>query len=269
MVRRLDAGTTTIWNRSRPIVEELMQDGYIAMPNVAQGVAKADVVITMLRDQDAVRQVGEAGLYEALGPGKVWIDMTTGSPKAGESFAALSASKGAQFVAAPVLGTLGPAEKGTLVVLAGGSATALKDLDGILERFGSVRVCPGVREALVMKLLVNTLLASYMDAVSELMVLADAEHVSRDLVLDLMQKSSIAAPVLTGKGSRWKEANYRRAEFPIALLAKDLRLTLADALENQLLLPGVQSLVTLYEKASQTGGDLDMSGVGEVLAHPL
>ncbi|NMP23509.1 NAD(P)-dependent oxidoreductase [Sulfobacillus sp. DSM 109850] len=271
MATRLNADDTAVWNRSSGIVQEFKEKGYSVPTNLSDGVRDADVVITMLRDQEAVRSVGDRGLFSGLRPGQVWVDMTTGAPQAADSFHALAASQGATFVAAPVVGTLGPAQQGTLTVLVGGSDENIAKVRPVLERFGTLHVVGTPRQALVMKLVVNTVLAYYMDAVSECLPVLDAEHISRDKALALLAQSSVAAPVIKGKGQRWQSKHYDQAEFPIELLAKDLDLMTNLATQSGWDLPGVSALLTLFRQASQQeqSRHWDMAGVGEALAHPL
>lgn len=271
MVGRLDPHETGVWNRSPEIVRELEGKGFQPLGELETGVGNAEVVVTMLRDHEAVRQVGEAGLFAGLRAGTLWIDMSTGSPSAGESFHALAASQRARFVAAPVVGTLGPAASGQLMVLVGGADEDVESARPILERFGRVHKVGTVRQALAMKLMVNTLLAAYMDAVSECLPIADREGIGRSTVLDVLANSSVAAAVLKGKGRRWEERDYGDAEFPIGLLAKDLKLMLDLAGEHAIDLPGAGSLRDVFEVASHVDGKghWDMAGVGEVLIPPL
>ena len=271
MVRRLNPQDTGVWNRSRDIVAVLGGEGYQPITDLEEGVRSADVIVTMVRDHHAIRAVGEAGLFAGLGPQTLWVDMTTGSPAAGESFHGLAASQGARFIAAPVLGTLGPAASGQLTVLAGGAPQDIDAAQPLLERFGTVRNVGTVRQALVLKLMVNTLLAAYMDAVSECLPVADREGIKRAELLSILAESSVAAPVLKGKRIRWESLNYQEPDFPIQLLAKDLNLMMEVAKEQRLDMPGAGALREVFEMASRIDGkgSWDMAGVGDALVPPM
>ncbi len=270
MVRRLPAEDTWVWNRTRMAEDSLVQDGYRSVDDVTAAVAQSAVVFTMLRDHEAVREVGQQGLFAGLGPQITWVDMSTGSPEAAQSFQALAVSQGAAFVAAPVLGTLGPAIQGTLTVLAGGAPDDVARVRLWLDRFGTVHHVGAVQDALAAKLMVNTVLAYYMEAVSEVMVLADREGLPRQVVVDLLQSSSVAAPVLGGKAERLIQGRYGQPDFPIDLLAKDLDLMVAEADRAGVDLPGVTAMRGLARTvaASAVHGQWDMAGMGEALAHP-
>ena len=71
-----------VYNRTRAKAEQLAAEGAEAVESPAEVARRADVVITCLADAKAVEQVvtEDGGLLEAMGPGKVLIDMTTNSP---------------------------------------------------------------------------------------------------------------------------------------------------------------------------------------------
>jgi 3-hydroxyisobutyrate dehydrogenase-like beta-hydroxyacid dehydrogenase len=68
-VRLLDAGhEVSVWNRSPQIVRELVQLGASAADDV-RDVVRADAVVTMLSDDDAVRStIFDKGLLQAAAP---------------------------------------------------------------------------------------------------------------------------------------------------------------------------------------------------------
>ncbi len=267
MAKRLDAADTMVWNRTPAVVEQFQDAGYAATNSLEAGAGQAAMIITMLTDQTAVQEVLDRGLLQGLRPGTVWVDMTTGAPDAAEEFSRVAARRRARFLAAPVLGSLGPAEDGTLTVLAGGSHADLDRVEPVLARFGTVRWVGSPRQALVMKLLVNTVLAYYMQAVSECLPVADAEGISRADAIDILLHSSVAAPVMEAKARRWRDRDYADAEFPIRLLAKDLDLMAEVTKEHSLEHLGIAALQARF--AAVLGMDKlsewDMAGVGEAV----
>jgi 3-hydroxyisobutyrate dehydrogenase-like beta-hydroxyacid dehydrogenase len=76
--RLLDAGhEVSVWNRSPQVVRELVRLGARAADAV-RDVARADAVVTMLSDDDAVRSIiFEKGLLQAAGTDMVHIVMST------------------------------------------------------------------------------------------------------------------------------------------------------------------------------------------------
>ena len=73
----------TVWNRSRPGIDELVSEGAAEGDSAAEVARRSDVVITMVGDSPDVEQValGANGIIEGAHPGLVHIDMTTMSPQ--------------------------------------------------------------------------------------------------------------------------------------------------------------------------------------------
>jgi 3-hydroxyisobutyrate dehydrogenase len=127
MTRRLlEAGyRVAIWNRSAEKMKPLLERGAVAAPS-PRGVAEAaDIVMMCLTAAPAVREVvfGANGVAEAPGRGKRLVDFSSMRPDLTRDWSAeLSARTGMGWIDAPVSGGVPGAEKGTLAIMAGGSA---------------------------------------------------------------------------------------------------------------------------------------------------
>ncbi len=88
--RLLEAGhTVTGYNRTREKAQWLLDAG-MRWGETPRAVAEtSDVVFTMVTDTKALYTVveGEQGILAGLGPGKVYVDMTTCSPAASRQLA--------------------------------------------------------------------------------------------------------------------------------------------------------------------------------------
>src|ERR1700736_6461246 len=84
MARRLlQAGhEMTVWNRTPDRAGPLAAEGAAVAGTPAEAGAEAEFAITMLASPEALQEVllGEIGLAKALGPGQVYIDMSTVGP---------------------------------------------------------------------------------------------------------------------------------------------------------------------------------------------
>jgi 3-hydroxyisobutyrate dehydrogenase len=81
--RLLEKGHTVIgYNRTRSKAQWLLDKGMKWADSPKAVAAASDVTFSMLMNSQAVSQVAEGpnGLLEGLGPGKVWVDMSTVSP---------------------------------------------------------------------------------------------------------------------------------------------------------------------------------------------
>ena len=152
----------TVWNRTPGRAGDLAASEALT---VADAVRGADVVITMLANDDAVRAVALGELRPAIGPGSVYVDCSTVSP---DCSAALAEAFPGRFLAAPVLGLPAVVAGGSAVLLAGGDDTLIDRVDPVLLAIsGDVRRYATARLALAAKLATNLLLVSEVVALAE------------------------------------------------------------------------------------------------------
>src|SRR5690242_19433348 len=106
------------WNRNSERAAPLSEDGVDVKDDPAAAIDGSDVVVTMLSDGDAVREVAETdGVLEAL-HGRIWAQMSTVGIAANDALTEMAGGEGIAYVDAPVLGTRQPAEAGELIILA-------------------------------------------------------------------------------------------------------------------------------------------------------
>ena len=157
--------------------EPLQAEGANVAASPAEAVREANVVITMLADPTAVREVID-GIARHLRPGTTLIEASTIGPQALEEVAALLPGTVA-LVDAPVMGSADRAASGQLVVLAGGNLTKVRP---ILDVFGTVTECGAAGHGAALKVvLINAVIAG-VTVVGEAMALGDALGPPEELV---------------------------------------------------------------------------------------
>ncbi|PKA51248.1 Glyoxylate/succinic semialdehyde reductase 1 [Apostasia shenzhenica] len=154
--------------------------------------------------------------------------------------------KGGRFLEAPVSGSKKPAEDGQLIILAA-EVTPAFDVLG-KKSFFLGPVGNGAR----MKLVVNMIMGSMMNALSEGLALAGSAGLNQQTLLDVMVErttidhGAIANPMFKLKGPAMIKGSYPPA-FPLKHQQKDMRLA-------------------AFKKARGLGlGDQDFSAVYQVL----
>jgi len=200
----------------------------------AEAAAAADVVITMLANQEAVESAwnGPDGLLSGARSGSVLVDMSTVPPSVIESFAAGASAAGAGILDAPVSGSVPLAETGKLTIMAGGSAEDLERARPVLEQLAtSIHHIGPLGTAAALKLAVNTLIFGLNQSVSEALVLAERAGISREIAYDVFAAGAAGAPYVNYKRSAFVDPERTPVAFSLDLAAKDLRLILelADA----------------------------------------
>ena len=270
--RLSDAGhEVVVWSRTRAHAEALAGRAQVA-GSPADAGSKADVAITMLTDGAALEEVvlGRHGLASGLASGSLLIDMSTTGPAPARRVAEALEERGVEFVDAPVAGSVGPATEGTLAVMVGGSDEAVGRARPLLEILGDPErtwhVGP-VGAGQAAKLMVNLVLGGVTAAVAEGFTLGRLLGLSPDAALDVLEGASVAAQTVRSKRDLLRGGDYGNPGFRLALMHKDLRLTLDAARAARASLPATQRVAELYAGAEGRGlADQDYAAVAAYLA---
>src|SRR6266571_1577723 len=234
MARRLvSAGhELTLWNRTRERAEALGIGKVAATP--AEAAQKVDVVISMLTDADAVRAayLGNAGAVKGAN-GQIFVEMSTSGPDIAKELAPLIERAGAQFVEAPVLGSIGAVESGTLIIFAAGTEPAIERAHPVLQDRGEVRRVGELGSAASLKLVANSMLAGVTTLAAE-------------------------------RKAAFLEHRYEPVSFALRDAVKDLRLALDLYKRSGATTPITRATAELFERASQSVGTLDMGAIASL-----
>jgi len=235
----------------------------------AEVASKADVVLTMLADDEAVLESwrGPRGLIAGATPGTVLVDLSTVTPNTIRELEADTRAKGAGILDSPVSGSVALAESGQLTLMVGGTADDLEKARPALEPLAKTIVHVGPLGAgAAMKLAVNTVIFGLNEAVSEGLVLAEAAGVDRTMAYDVIAASAVGAPYVQYKRAAFLDPDGTATAFSLDLAAKDLGLIgdLADRVG--LGLPQSQVNLDVVRRASaDLGGESDFSRVADHL----
>jgi 3-hydroxyisobutyrate dehydrogenase len=254
----------SVWNRTGSRAAPLVADGARLASSPAEAAEGADVVLTMLTDGQAVddAMVGGEGALTSLRPGSAWIQMATIGDEWTERLASLAAEHGLEFVDAPVSGSDGPAQAGELVVLASGPEGARERVQPIFDAVGRKTLWLGpAGSGSRMKLVLNSWLASQVEAVAETIALTEALGVDPHLFVETIADGPLGSPYAVAK-ARAALAGELSPGFALRLAYKDVGLALAAAREQHLELPVADALVPRWEAVIADGhGDEDVSAV--------
>lgn len=253
-----------VWNRTAEKAKPLEALGARIAASPADAAKDADVVITMLSDPPAVREIAAAFLPE-LKAGALWINATTIDPDCAKEMAALAESRGARYLDAPVTGSKIPAEKGELIFFAGGAADDVAAAGPLLDIMGrrTDHVGP-VGAGSAVKLCNNLLALAGALAFSEALAAGAAMGVETDVLLEALTTSPVAAPLLGLKAHKFRNRDWS-PEFPLHLAHKDLNLLMRAAYEANLPLPLTAAVKERYGDAKARGfGGEDFTAVMEL-----
>ena len=177
--RLLAAGhTLTGYNRTRAKADALAEAGLSWSDSPRAVAAASDIVFSMVTDDAALRAVaeGEDGVLAGLGPGKIFVDMSTVSPATSRRLAEQAAEHEAQMLDAPVSGSPLSVKEGKAAILVGGEIAVFESARPVLLDIAPRVTHLGANGAgLIVKLASNLNLAVQMLAFSEGVLLAEEE----------------------------------------------------------------------------------------------
>jgi len=229
--RLLAAGHPVVgFNRTPEKARDLVAAGLRLERSPRAVAAAADVVFSMVTDDAALRAVAEGpdGILAGLGPGAVFVEMSTVSPALVRALAAAAAARGAHLLDAPVSGSTITVEQGQASVMVGGDPAVLARVRPYLEVLGpgGVTHVGEVGLAKTMKLATNLGLAVQMLAFSEAVLLAEKSGIPRERAVEALLRSVIASPMVRYRGPFVVGRMPRDAWFNVGMIQKDLQLAL-------------------------------------------
>jgi 3-hydroxyisobutyrate dehydrogenase-like beta-hydroxyacid dehydrogenase len=265
-VRLLDGGhQVTVWNRSKGKASQVVSAGAREAASVTDAVREADVVITMLANDDAVRAVALGELRSSIGDQSIYVNTSTVSPALNSELAKAFPGR---FLAMPVLGSPDGVRTGQAVYLVGGDgrlvdrlATMLSSLSASIHRYQTPSL------ATTAKLAVNLLLLSQVTALAESFAVGRSGGLSDEQLRELLGSSPMVAPgirnrfeaVLTGPQDGW---------WTTVLGAKDAGLAINLAQAANVELPEAAVVKRLYDQAAASGFDhADIAAVTDLYRH--
>jgi 3-hydroxyisobutyrate dehydrogenase-like beta-hydroxyacid dehydrogenase len=198
--RLLDAGhQLVVFNRTRDKALALERKGATVASSAREVAQDADVLISMLADDQAVLDsfLGERGALAGLPRHHIHISSSTIGVLTSRRLAELHRDAEQVYVAAPVLGRPEAARAGKLVVLAAGSADALACCKPIFEILGEMTHVLGEvpERANAAKPAANGLLATLIQAIGEAYSPVESFGVSSTAFLELFNGSMLKSPV--------------------------------------------------------------------------
>jgi 3-hydroxyisobutyrate dehydrogenase len=267
--RLLKAGyQVTVWNRSPEKAQALLEAGARWAASPREAASGADVVIAMVRDDEASQQVWcdvVTGALAGMRPGAVAIESSTLSLGAVRALADAAAQAGVTLLDAPVSGSRPAAEAGLLLHLVGGDAAAFQAAQPVLLAMGTAahHVGPAGCGAAA-KLVTNALLGIHVGALAELMGLLAQQGLATEPILRAVADTPVWAPVDNYLCASMMAQEFR-PQFPIELMAKDFSYAVAAAGKSRL--PLVSAALGAFQEALNQGlGDRNMTAVAKLYA---
>jgi 3-hydroxyisobutyrate dehydrogenase len=255
-----------VYNRTAAKVQSLIDRGalYAATPRAA--AAQAEIVISMVTDDDVSRSIWldpEAGALSGLRQNQIAIESSTLTIGWTRELANTIEQHGAMFLDAPVVGSCPQVEAGKLIYLVGGKAEVLEQVQPILLSAGGavVQHLGAIGQGMAMKLAVNTLFGVQVAALAEILGLLDKQGIDNVKAMECLGELPVTSLAAKMAGSLMV-ANNHAPLFPIGLVEKDFRYVMQTAQTENAPMPVATAIHHIYQEAIDKGfGNNNITGV--------
>jgi 3-hydroxyisobutyrate dehydrogenase-like beta-hydroxyacid dehydrogenase len=271
MARRLkerDFHVTAVYDVNRKAATELATElGCAACQDLSEVTAESDVIITVVTDDNAMRQVfadsGDNLLVNARG--KLFINCATISPQVHVEVEQRAEKAGATTLEACMASSITQAREGSLYLMCGGRKETFARAEPILKELSStIRYIGKSGEAAKVKALVNMVMNINTAGLAEGLGLGDALGLDLTMLREVFGQTGAASRVLQTDGEDMQNRDHS-CFFSAAHAAKDSGIALQLAKELGLDLPLARATKQQYDAMIAEGlGDLDKSGVAEL-----
>ncbi|GAA2177835.1 2-hydroxy-3-oxopropionate reductase [Leucobacter tardus] len=264
-INLVTAGHTVVgFNRSSAKVEQLVAAGGSGASTIAEAVADADIVVTMVPDSPDVEAVvtGEDGVFAHAKAGALWIDFSSIRPDVASRLSAEARDAGLRPLDAPVSGGEPGAIDGVLSIMVGGDPDDFAAAAEVLDIVGKTIVHVGPSGAgQTVKAANQLIVAVNIQALAEAVTFLEAYGVDTDAALRVLGGGLAGSKVLEQKGQKMLDRSFDPG-FRLELHNKDLGIVTAAAREAGVVVPLGSAVAQLVSALVARGdGGLDHSGL--------
>lgn len=254
-VRRLrqQGWEVTVWNLEPERFAEVEQSGATWADSPAAVRAAADVVMICVLGDPAIESVclGPSGLMSGDGAGTV-IDLSTTSP---EMTLSLAERTGLRWLDAPVSGGPGPAESGTLTIVAGGEEALFAELKPILDDLAANLTHMGPSgSGQTAKIINQAIVGSTYLIVAEAFAMAQAAGIDGLKIADALKGGVADSTVLQTIYRQMVRRDFEPPRSRAKQLSKDMHSVAAFSVAHGLKLPLQDITVQQFQRYVDEGG---------------
>jgi 3-hydroxyisobutyrate dehydrogenase len=271
------------WNRTGKKLEPLIEAGVAIASSPADLFQQADVIILMLSDVVAIRELLFPAEIPADAPSTdlpaeegegatpplhsyTFIQMGTIAPSESRDLLSDILAAGGDYLEAPVLGSIPQVKSGRLQVMMGGTVAQFDEWRSLLQLLGEPLYIGMVGSAAALKLALNQLIGSLTTAFAQSLRFVQQQEVPVDTFMAVLRESALFAPTFDKKLERMLDQNFENPNFPSKHLLKDIRLFLQEARAEGLRVDSVEGVRQILEATCNQGlADADYSALSAVL----
>lgn len=274
MARRLHErgfAVAAVYDAAAPVAQALATElGARACATLAEVTAAAEVILTVVSDDAAMRQIFAdpvAGADSLLtgATGRLFINCATLTPGLHPVIECSAKAAGALTLEACMASSITQAREGTLQLMCGGDPQAFSRAEPVLAALAaSVRFIGPAGEASKVKALVNMVMNINTAALAEGLALGDALGLDLAMLREVFAQTGANSRVLATDGEDMQLRDHA-CFFSAAHAAKDAGIAAILGREAGLDLPLAEATWQQYQRLVTLGlGELDKSGIAEL-----
>ena len=253
---------------SEDALAKAKSNGCETFTDAKEAVQGVDAVVSMLPNGGIVKSVYEGSVIGKAPAGAVLLDCSTIDVATAKEVIAQAEAAGYDMVDAPVSGGIAAANGGTLTFMVGGTETAFKRAEEVLNAMGKAVIHAGDAGAgQTAKICNNMLLAISMIGTAEAMKMAEKLGLDPQKFYEISSQSSgycwslNAYTPLPGVGVESPADKDYQGGFATGLMLKDLKLAMEAAETADASTPLGRHAKELYEQFAEDNAGLDFSAI--------
>lgn len=244
-----------VYARTPGKVKDILQEGAVLMPTIAQCAEQSDVVITMVGFPRDVEEIyfGVDGILAHMQPDGYAIDMTTSSPNLAKNIFEQAKKRRIHALDAPVTGGDIGAKNGTLAILVGGEERDFEVCKPIFQAMGeNIQYQGSAGSGQHVKLANQIMIAGTLAGICEAICYGKHKGLDLQRMLDSLGTGAAASRQLELLGPKILQKDYEPGFF-IKHFIKDMKLAVEEAEQSGITLPVLQRVLQSYQQLEQRG----------------
>ena len=263
----LDSGfNVTVFNRNKEKTIQANEKGAMIVYSPKEVAQKSDLLIIIVKDADAVKEVsfGENGIVKGGKEGFIVADMSTIDPSESRKISEKFQEHNINKLDIPVMGGPNVAITGDLVMMASGDKESFEKCKSIFEKIANKVFFLGEKGvAHSIKLAMNLQITMLALALSEGITLVKKAGVDPKIFLEILNSTYFKTGMSENKAFKMIDGKYEPT-FTLANLKKDISTMNNAAKSLGIELPMIKKAEEVYEDAVNKGlGEIDYTGIIE------
>jgi 2-hydroxy-3-oxopropionate reductase len=246
-----------VFSRTIEKAKPLEKFGAKISNSLSEAVKDADIVITMLTDDDAVEKVlSDQDFQENLKKGSTVVDMSSIKPKIAIKYGNLLKEKGVNFLDAPVSGGTIGAEQATLAIMVGGDQKVFDQIKEVLKVMGNPTLVGPIGSGQVSKLANQIIVGVTIGAVAEAITLCEKAGVDANKFIQALAGGFADGKILQNHGKRMIDKDFS-PKGKVSTHLKDMNNILECAGDFNTKLPISNLIKDMFKSLVENGNDND------------